>query len=208
MVLLRLRQGSPILAFVLASGLSGCGARTPQLTPFSTNAVILAFGDSLTYGTGAPSDQSYPEILEKMIHRRVINSGVPGEVTAQGLTRLPQVLDSVRPALLIICHGGNDILRRYDHARTKRNILAMIALARERNIPIVLVGVPKPGIRISTADMFYEIADEAAVPFEGSIMAEIISSGHLKSDAVHPNAAGYEAMAGAIHAMLRKAGAV
>src|SRR5919106_3700460 len=119
----------------------GCSER-PKLERLSADAVVLAFGDSLTFGTGASDEESYPAQLERLIGRRVVRAGVPGEVTAQALERLPQALDEHSPRLVVLCIGGNDFLRRLSMAEAESNVRAMVKLARSRNIDIVLIGTP------------------------------------------------------------------
>ena len=108
----------------------GCGER-PKLERLPADAVVLAFGDSLTFGTGAAESESYPAQLEKLIGRRVVRAGVPGEVTAQALARLPAALDEHAPRLLLLCIGGNDFLRRLGNRQAERNVREMVKLAQE-----------------------------------------------------------------------------
>ena len=100
-------------------GLTGCSSDL-ELPPLNNDAVILSFGDSLTSGTGANKAESYPAYLEQLISRKVINAGVPGELSERGLKRLPALLEEHQPDLLILCHGGNDLLRKKDLAQMGR----------------------------------------------------------------------------------------
>ena len=90
--------------------LAGCGERL-SLSPLPEDGVILAFGDSLTAGVGAKSGSAYPDALQALTGRRVVNAGVSGETTAGGVARLPSVLEAVGPDLVMLMEGGNDILR-------------------------------------------------------------------------------------------------
>lgn len=193
-------------AFVLAL-LAACAPK-PQLAPLSPDAVILAFGDSLTYGTGAAPEESYPAVLGRLVSRTVINAGVPGEVTAEGLARLPELLERHRPALLILCHGGNDLLRRVGEKETADNIRAMVRMARERGAGVLLIGVPTPGLFPSPPGFYREIAREFGLPYEGEVLRRIEKERSLKADYIHPNGAGYRMLAGAVADLLRRSGAI
>jgi lysophospholipase L1-like esterase len=185
----------------------GCG-ESPQVPRVGPDAVILAFGDSLTRGEGAAEDESYPSVLERMTSRKVVNAGVSGEVSEDGLKRLPGELDQHRPALLILCHGGNDFLRRLDPAATADNIRGMVELAQARGIGVLLIGVPEFGLFLSAAPLYGEIAEQARIPYLDNIIPDVLGDASLKADPVHPNAAGYRRIAEAVHQGLRNAGAL
>lgn len=187
---------------------AACSPATPQLPVLSTEASILAFGDSLTYGTGAPASQSYPAVLERLTGRMVINAGVPGEVTVRGRERLPELLDRHQPQLLLLLHGGNDLLRRAGEHQTAENIRAMIRVARDRGVAVILIGVPKPGLRITVPSFYARIAEEFSLPYAAAIVADIEGDPALKSDPIHPNAEGYRRLAEGIFELMRAAGAV
>ena len=170
--------------------------------------MILAFGDSLTYGTGANESESYPAQLERLVARRVVAAGVPGEVTAQALERLPAVLDEHAPRLLVLCIGGNDFLRRLGNAQAERNVRAMIELAKRRGVAVLLVGTPEPGLLPSPPAFYATLAKELRVPYEGSVITEVLKDTRLKSDPIHPNAAGYRLIAERVAATLKNNGAI
>src|SRR5919109_2642827 len=143
-----------LAVIVLAVLLAACAER-PKLERLPADAVVLAFGDSLTFGTGAADAESYPAQLERLIGRRVVRAGVPGEVTAQALERLPAALDEHAPRLLVLCIGGNDFLRRLGKTQAERNVRAMIELARRRGVDVLLIATPEPGL-LPSPPSFYE----------------------------------------------------
>jgi lysophospholipase L1-like esterase len=192
---------------VLGLALAGCGER-PRLAHLPSDAVVLAFGDSLTYGTGAAEHESYPAQLESLIGRRVVRAGVPGEVTAQALARLPQMLDEHSPRLLLLCIGGNDFLRRLGNRQAEANVRAMVELARGRGIDVVLIGTPEPGISVSPPAFYAGIAKEFRLPYEEAAMAEVLRDNGLKADPIHPNARGYRVIAERVAERLRQSGAI
>jgi len=183
---------------------AGCDSGS-KIAPLDQGAVVLAFGDSLTHGTGAPAGQSYPDVLRDLLGRPIINLGVPGELSSAGLKRLPDILDEHNPALVILCHGGNDFLRRIDKEETIRNLKAMIEMIRARGADVVLVGVPKLGFGLDVPKFYATIAEEQDIPFEGEILVDLLGDNSMKSDTIHPNATGYRLMAEAIHEVITKA---
>ena len=204
---MRTPSASRALVLLLALVIAACGART-RLEPLPREAVVLAFGDSLTYGTGAAEAESYPAQLESLIGRRVVRAGVPGEVTAQALERLPGALDEFAPRLLVLCIGGNDFLRRLGNEQAERNVRAMIELARRRGVDVLLIGTPEPGVFPSPPAFYATLAKELRVPYEGDVITEVLKDARLKSDPIHPNAAGYRVIAERVAAVLRKNGAI
>ncbi len=169
---------------------------------------MLAFGDSITYGTGAGPGESYPEVLEGLISREVINGGVPGETTGQGLVRLPRWLDAYQPNLVILCHGANDFLLNLDNGQTADNLRDMIGLVQARGIGVVLVAVPKFRLEIAPAMLYGVLAAELGVPFEPGVVSRILNDKSLRADPIHPNSKGYQMMAEALADKLKDAGAV
>lgn len=187
---------------------AACSPRPETLSPLAPDAVLLAFGDSLTAGTGAASDQSYPARLEALSGRRVINAGIPGEVARDGLARLPGMLDAHQPDLLLLIHGGNDLLRRGDREQIRAELSAMVATAHERGIQVLLVAVPAPTLlRLRSEPLYADIGREHGIPVEQQALAHILSREALKADPIHPNAEGYRYLAERIDALLIDAGA-
>lgn len=193
---------------LLALLLAACGDPVPKLPKLTDSDVILAFGDSITYGTGAGEAESYPVVLARLIGKQVVAAGFPGEVTAGGLERLPDVLDEVNPRIVLLCMGGNDMLRGTGHAAAEANLRAMIKLAQERGISVVLIAVPQPALFSGNAPFYETIARDHRLPLEDSVLKSLMYDNDYKSDPIHPNAKGYRKMAEAIAELLRDAGAV
>jgi lysophospholipase L1-like esterase len=195
-----------VLVPLLVFGLQGCS--DARLEPLSEDAVILAFGDSLTVGVGTDAQQNYPSVLAQLSGRKVVAAGVSGEVSAQGRERLASELARMRPDLLILLHGGNDILRNRSAAELKANLEAMIGLARQEGVQVVLLGVPEKSLFSDAAPVYVELAEQHDLVFIEDLLSDLLRDSSMKSDAIHLNTQGYRALAEGIYRVLQQEGAL
>lgn len=197
------------LVFIFFLSLTSCSEKEPLLSPLNNDAVILAFGDSLTYGTGANSDtQSYPAVLSQLTGLKVINKGIPGEVSKTGLGRLPKILKEIKPDLVILCHGGNDIIRKLGKKQLKENLNKMIEIVQNSGAELVLIGVPNFSLMLNVPELYPELSSIYNIPIQLTILPKLERSLQLKSDQIHPNAKGYRLMAESIQTLLMESGAL
>jgi lysophospholipase L1-like esterase len=129
-------------------------------------------------------------------------------VTAQAVARLPAALDEHAPALLLLCIGGNDFLRRLGHMQAEDNVRAMVKLARSRGVGVLLIGTPEPGFTVSPPAFYAAIAEEFGLPYEGDVIGEVLRDERLKADLIHPNALGYRLIAERLAGTLKQSGAL
>lgn len=188
-----------LIAFCL---LMSCGSE-PALTPLQPNDAILAFGDSITYGTGATPETSYPSDLQKIVGNKVINAGIPGEETRDSLLRITNTLNQTNPKLVIVCLGGNDLLRNRPIADIKDNLRKIIQIIQSHGAQVVLIGVPQISYDLSVPDYYEELGEEFSIPVDVKTYRELIKDPQYKADYIHLNAAGYQVMAERIAALLK-----
>lgn len=208
-----LRSGAGLkwtrLLAVLTLGLMMSACKTePKQAPLPPEARVLAFGDSLTYGAGVLPEEAYPAQLQALIQRQVVNGGVSGELSGDGLRRLPIWLDEYEPKMLILCHGANDLLRSLSEQKAAENVRAMVKMARDRGIDVVLIAVPKFGLMRAPPTFYEDIAREFDIPIERYVLNDIVRNSALRSDSVHPNAEGYRLIAQALVKRLQVSGAL
>lgn len=198
-----LKWGLPFIGLLLISACS-----QPSLPALQPQDKIMAFGDSLTAGVGVKPQQAYPAVLARLSAREVINAGVPGETTDEGLARLAEEVAKHQPKLVILLEGGNDILQNRPVQSIAANLGQMIAWLQTQNIGVLLVSVPQKGVLMRAAPWYDELADDYGVPLEEQIVPELMGRLTMKSDYVHFNAQGYDALAQAIYAKLQQSGAL
>jgi len=183
-----------------ATVLAGCG-RKPRGSAVPPGATVLALGDSITFGTGAAAQASYPSVLAQLTGWNVINAGVPGNTSAQALQRLGALLQEHAPRLVLVSIGGNDFLRRLPEADTRANIRAICRQAAGSGAQVLLVAVPQPSLAAALVrmlgdhPMYEELAGELKLPLYAGGWAAVLADPALRSDAIHANAQGYERFA-------------
>jgi lysophospholipase L1-like esterase len=195
------------IAVCVAVLLAACD-RAPTLPKLNPHDVILAFGDSLTHGTGASQETAYPAVLASLTGHTVINAGVPGDTTATGLQRLPAVLAEYKPRLVLLCLGGNDMLRQQPAATTENNLRLLVQTIRSSGAEVVLIGVPEPKLFGGAPDFYARIAKDMKLPLEQDAFNDVLKDARLKSDPIHANAAGYHQIAERLDEFLKKTGAL
>lgn len=193
-----------------AAALAACGKSTPR-SALPAGSAVLALGDSLTFGYGAPPEAAYPVQLAALTGWQVANGGVSGDTSGQALARLPALLASVRPKLVLLGIGGNDFLRKLSEDQTRANIGRTIETAGQAGVPTVLIAQPyfTPGAlfgRLSDHPMYAELAGQHQIPLLAGAWAEILGEDKWKSDAIHANAAGYRRFAEILAGFLAEQG--
>ncbi len=176
------------------SSLFACSKNDTKIQ-LSQDSVVLAFGDSLTYGTGTSRENSYPSALKNTLGLEVINEGIPGEISEKGLLRLEKILQSSSPDLVILCHGGNDILKKLSLSLLESNLAQMIELSQSYGAEVILVGVPKPSIMLSPLSLYESLANKYNLVSDLDSLSDLLQQPSMKSDSVHLNKKGYRELA-------------
>jgi acyl-CoA thioesterase I len=189
----------------------GC-QRSPSYPSLPAGSAVLALGDSVTFGTGAGAGEDYPTRLAGITDWQVHNRGIPGDTAEAARGRIDAALDEVRPALVIVEVGGNDFLRRRGDAAIKADIRHILQRVRARNLPAVLVAVPRFSLAgavvgsLPDAKLYEELAKEEGVLLVPDVFGRILADPDQKADPIHPNAAGYRRLAEGIAAVLARSG--
>ena len=156
---------------------------------------IICFGDSLTYGTGAPSGKGYPEQLGRLIDRPVINAGIPGDTTTGALARLQKDVLDRSPRLVLITIGGNDLKNGVALETARANLQAILSSIRSHGALAVVGGINIPLMDRGFGRMYEEVTEETDALLVDNILGGIMGHANLMSDQIHPNGAGYAIMA-------------
>jgi acyl-CoA thioesterase-1 len=168
---------------------------------------LVALGDSLTAGYGLPTEQGFVPQMQawlaaKGVDVSISNAGVSGDTTSGGVARLDWSLSPDTTALLVNL-GGNDLLRGLDPAASQANLDKILATARARKLPVLLVGLRAlnnygPDFKAQFDAIYPALAAKYGVPLYPDYFSVLKSDPdqtmalqrYLQADGIHPNAAG------------------
>jgi acyl-CoA thioesterase I len=190
----------------------------PPPTPIVTGPRLVVLGDSLTAGLGLPQNEAYPALLGEKLRAsgydwEVVNAGVSGDTSGDGRQRVGWALEGdVR--LLIVALGANDGLRGLPVGQMKENLQIIIDRARQRGIPVLLVGMealPNYGEQYAKEfrQVFVDLARDNKVAFVPFLLEGVAGLRNLNQpDGIHPTSAGAARVADhlwpAVEKMLKK----
>ena len=201
-----------LAALLLFLPCAGLAARPQAGVPVPAQTIVC-FGDSLTAGHGAPAGSAYPDFLRKDLAQAgyrvtVINQGVDGNTTTEGLARLPGVLGA-HPSIVVLELGSNDALLGQPLPGIERNLDSLIEALQQAHVRVLLSGIDIPGNlgftpppQLTTPYMrqFYAVypllASRYHLPLIPFLLQGVYGVAPLMSpDYIHPNGAGYEKVA-------------
>ena len=211
-----MKPAAALLRLLLAAlllALAACGGGGKE-SPLPSGSRVLALGDSLTAPHGVQPQEAWPVLLGQKTRWTVINGGVSGNTSAQGLERLPGLLDEHQPQLVLLSLGGNDMLRKQPQGQTVANLERMIDLARGRGAKVVLLATPRPSLagavfnNLSAAEFYADLAKDKNVPLIKDALPEVLSDTAFKGDQLHPNVSGHARLGELIFADLKRIGLI
>lgn len=163
------------------------------------SSVIVAFGDSLTYGTGARNGEDWPSLLSAKAGCRVLNKGVPGDTTSDALARLKRDVLDQNATIVIVGLGGNDILQRSPETETFSNLRTIVDQIQASGAMVVVLGLNGFPFGGSLKAGYADLARDTGSVLVPNLMGGILTNAKYKSDQIHPNAAGYKLIADKIY---------
>ncbi|MDG2336964.1 MAG: arylesterase [Gammaproteobacteria bacterium] len=160
---------------------------------------LLVYGDSLSASYGIEEDQGWVNLLQirldaKQLAVEVINGSVSGETTTGGLAKLPAMLDSYEPDIMILELGGNDGLRGLPVNLMRANLAEMIDLAQTAGAQVILTGIqipPNYGPRYTLPffNTYADLAKKKSLPLVPFLIEGIPQQPELmQNDGIHPRA--------------------
>lgn len=158
---------------------------------------IVCFGDSLTEGKGANPGGTYPDFLQKMTNIPVVNLGVSGNTSIQGLLRIDEVINQ-KSFLILVEFGANDFFKKVPMAETKQTIETIVDKLQATGATVVLVATEDTQLP-DLYNTLKKISKDKKTKFIDGMLNDIWDNRALFSDNLHPNSDGYKIVAEKIY---------
>lgn len=171
--------------------------------PSAKNGPVLLFGDSLATGEGATVGNTLGEQLGRLVSTDILNYGVPGDTTEDGLARLPGAL-AENPKVTLVLLGGNDFLQKIPRAETFQNLEKIVAAFQARGSIVMVLGVRSGIIGGGADEEFESLAKRTGAAYVEDVLSGVFAHSDLMSDTIHPNDRGYGKIAERIAPILTK----
>jgi lysophospholipase L1-like esterase len=165
----------------------------------SNTEIIVCFGDSLTFGTGAGKGMDYPSQLSKMIRKTVINKGIPGDTTTSALRRLNRDVLSKNPDFVLITLGGNDLKNGVSVDVAFGKLKHIVQTIQKHGAKVIIGGLVFPGIDRGFGKGYEDLAQQTGAMLVPNLLEGIVKNPNLMSDPIHPNDSGYTVIARRFH---------
>jgi lysophospholipase L1-like esterase len=198
-----------VLAITLVLGIIAHGFIFWSKKPYIKNADsagsnIIAFGDSLVYGVGSTSGNDMFSLTGKALGITIINKGVPGDTTRDGLMRFDNDVVNNNPRIVFILLGGNDYLQKVPEEETFKNLETMIQNAQGAGAAVILLGV-RGGVFVDKfAEHYKALAQKYDCLYVPNVLEGIVLNRDLMYDSIHPNDKGYKIVAVRLEAALKE----
>ena len=186
--------------------LTNCQSQFSQITNLDSGVgqQIIVLGDSITAGYGLDKEQAYPHLLSHRLNIPVINRGVSGDRTADGLTRLSKDVLSQKPWIVIIALGGNDFLKKVPKIETEQNLNEIVNQIQAQKAITVLLGMNLGLFKDEYQDLYKRVAQETGSYLIPQVLKGIIDNPkYRQADIIHPNAQGQEILANRLASALK-----
>lgn len=190
------------VAILIAAGYFFWPSRPALITNYpSAGTDLVAFGDSLVFGSGATEGNDFVSLLSRRLGRSIINLGVPGDTTAQGLARLNE-LDQYHPKVVLLLLGGNDHLKKVPVETTFQNLAKLIENIQARGAIVLLLGVKGSLLGDKFAPEFEKLRDQYHTAYVSNVLDGLFGNQKYMADEIHPNDAGNQIIADRIYPIL------
>lgn len=191
-----MRRAAALLALAAVAA-GGCRRGWPITNAAPSGSNVIAFGDSLTLGYRVEAGEGWPEQLAALIGKPVLNRGVSGDTTADALLRLERDVLVDDPRIVLVCLGGNDMLRRLPADQQFVNLRTIVRRIQEKGALVVLIGTE--GFKLMSSSDYGEryeaLARETGAVYVPDLMDGVLGDRTLMLDQIHPNARGYAKIA-------------